>query len=224
MELSRKGCRYEDRKIQKSNGFDFSISEDEFKSVYRILQENKIHKMSFTDGLIHDYDGVSLSVQWKTGQAEVSQSGRKIHSSWDKEWKTVTGALEKIREREYTKALQEYSIMIDRSLSGSFIHIQSDSGLFLRKYIDSKVLKENPILAKTLPGTHSVYLVHYAGYDIKKRDEIYSDFDPERASVWEEKHNTYINTLKSKSYSLTLDTSSRRTFRIIKKADQIIIQ
>lgn len=224
MELARKGCRYEDRKIQKSNGFDFSISDDEMKSVYRVLQENKIHKMSFTDGLIHDYDGVSLSVQWKGGQAEVSQSGRMVNSSWSKEWKTVTDMLEKIREREYAKALQEYSVFLDQSLSGNFIHIQSDIGLFFRKYIDESVMKESPIHFKALPGEHPVFCFLYEGYDIKKRKEIYSDFDQEKASVRLEKHNAYLNTLKNRSFSLKLDTSAKKTFRIMKKGDQIIIQ
>ncbi|HMV79088.1 MAG TPA: hypothetical protein PL048_13615 [Leptospiraceae bacterium] len=224
MELTRKGCRYEDTKIQKSNGFDFSLSEDELKAVYRILQENKIDRIGYTDGLIHDYDGVSLSVHWKTGNAEVSQSGRKVSSRWLNEWKTVTDVLEKIREKEYSKALQEYSVFIDQSLLGNFIHIQSDTGLSLRKYINQSVLKENPIRAKTLPGTHSVYCILYQGYDLKKRNEIYSDFDPERASLWDEKHNAYINTLKTISFSLKLDTSSKKSFRIMKKGDQIIIQ
>ncbi|HNI98771.1 MAG TPA: hypothetical protein PL169_22085, partial [Leptospiraceae bacterium] len=128
------------------------------------------------------------------------------------------------REKEYSKALQEYSVFIDQSLLGNFIHIQSDTGLSLRKYINQSVLKENPIRAKTLPGTHSVYCILYQGYDLKKRNEIYSDFDPERASLWDEKHNAYINTLKTISFSLKLDTSSKKSFRIMKKGDQIIIQ
>lgn len=225
LELSSKNSRYIDKFIQKENEISFTLPPEELTAIYQTLLKNKLHKIQYTDGLIHDYDGVSLSVSWKGGSLDVSQSGRKIKSNWEKEWANVITPLEKIKEREIKNAQGELQLNLDKSLLNSFIHVQFDSpGFVFRKYVDANLLKENPIKVKTLPGVVSIYCILYKGYDIKKREEIYSDFDPERASLWDNKHNEYLSSLKQESFPLKLDFKTKKTFQLIRKGDTLHIQ
>ena len=226
MEITPKNCVYKDKSIRKENEFNFTLATEELTNIYRILAKNKVHKIDFADeGLIHDYDGVSLIVSWGNKSIDISQSGRRVSPSWTKEWNSITELLEKIRERELTNATKEVELILDKSLVGSFIHIQMDSNHFtFRKYIDTNTLKENPIRFKLLSGTHSAFCILYKDYDLKKKKEIYSDFDSERSSIWDEKHNQYVNSLKSETFDLSLDSSSKKLFQLMKKKDKLVIE
>lgn len=226
MEITPKNCVYKDKSIRKENEFNFTLATEELTNIYRILAKNKVHKIDFADeGLIHDYDGVSLIVSWGNKSIDISQSGRRVSPSWTKEWNSITELLEKIRERELANATKEVELILDKSLVGSFIHIQMDSNHFtFRKYIDTITLKENPIRFKLLSGTHSAFCILYKDYDLKKKKEMYSDFDPDRSSIWDEKHNQYVNSLKSETFDLSLDSSSKKLFQLMKKKDKLVIE
>ena len=226
MEITPKNCVYKDKSIRKENEFNFTLATEELTNIYRILAKNKVHKIDFADeGLIHDYDGVSLIVSWGNKSIDISQSGRRVSPSWTKEWNSITELLEKIRERELANATKEVELILDKSLVGSFIHIQMDSNHFtFRKYIDTITLKENPIRFKLLSGTHSAFCILYKDYDLKKKKEMYSDFDPDRSSIWDEKHNQYVNSLKSETFDLSLDSSSKKSFQLMKKKDKLVIE
>ena len=226
MEITPKNCVYKDKSIRKENEFNFTLATEELTNIYRILAKNKVHKIDFADeGLIHDYDGVSLIVSWGNKSIDISQSGRRVSPSWTKEWNSITELLEKIRERELANATKEVELILDKSLVGSFIHIQMDSNHFtFRKYIDTITLKENPIRFKLLSGTHSAFCILYKDYDLKKKKEMYSDFDPDRSSIWDEKHNQYVNSLKSETFDLSLDTRSKKSFQLLKKKDKLVVQ
>lgn len=226
MEITPKNCVYKDKSIRKENEFNFTLTNEELTTIYRNLIKNKIHKIDFADeGLIHDYDGNSLIVSWGNNNIDISQSGRRVSPNWSKEWNSITELLEKIRERELANATKEVELVLDKSLVGSFIHIQMDSNHFtFRKYVDTNTLKENPIRFKLLSGTHSAFCILYKDYDLKKKKEIYSDFDPDRSSVWDEKHNQYINSLKRETFDLSLEASSKKSFHLIKKKDKLVIE
>lgn len=225
MEMSLKNCKYKDQFIQKENEFSFSLTSEELKSIYQSLIKNKVNRIENADDIMHDFDGVSLSISWKGGSVEVSQSGRRIKSNWQKEWNNIITPLDKIKEREYLKALGELQLNLDKSLLNSYIHFQSDSfAKTINKYIDESTLMENPILIKTLPGIISVHCTLYKGYDPKKKAEIYADFEPERSSLWDNKHNEYLNSLKQETFYLTLDFKTKKAFQLIRKGDKIQIQ
>lgn len=225
MELTTNNCKYQDKSIRRENEFSFTITPEELNTIYQSFNKNKLNKIENDDDFLHDYDGISLSVSWAGKSIEISQSGRRIKSSWQKEWNNIITPLEKLREREIANAQKEMQLTFDKSLIGSFIHIQIDSSnTLIRKYIDAAALKENPIRIKTLPGSISVYCVLYKGYDPKKKAEIYSDFDPERSSLWDQKHNEYINSLQQESFTLTLDFTTKKSFLLIRKADKLHIQ
>jgi len=226
MEITSKTCNYIDKSIRKENEFSFVLTPEELTTIYRTLTKNKVHKIDFADEeLIHDYDGISLSISWGNNKIDLSQSGRRISPNWSNEWKNITEQLEKIKTRELANATKEVELTLDKSLIGSFLHIQMDSTNFtFRKYIDANSLKENPIRLKLLSGTHSVFCILYKGYEEKKKKEIYSDLDPERSSLWDEKHNQYVNSLKSETFDLSLDTGSKKSFQLMKKKDKLVIQ
>ena len=226
MEITPKNCIYKDKSIRKENEFNFTLTTEELTNIYRILAKNKVHKINFADEeLIHDYDGISLIVSWGNNKIDLSQSGRRVSPSWTKEWNSITELLEKIRERELTNATKEVELILDKSLVGSFIHIQMDSNHFtFRKYIDTDTLKENPIRFKLLSGTHSAFCILYKDYDLKKKKEIYSDFEPDRSSIWDEKHNQYVNSLKNETFDLSRDTRSKKSFQLLKKKDKLVVQ
>lgn len=226
MEINSNTCKYIDKSIHKENEFSFALTPEELTAIYRSFVKNKVHKINFADEeLIHDYDGISLTISWGNNKIDLSQSGRRISPNWSIEWKNITGQLEKIKTRELANATKEVELTLDKSLIGSFLHIQMDSNHFtFRKYIDANTLKENPIRLKLLSGTHSVFCILYKDYDEKKKKEIYSDFDPERSSLWDEKHNQYVNSLKSETFDLSLDTSSKKSFQLIRKKDKLVIQ
>ncbi len=225
MELTTNNCKYQDKSIHRENEFSFKITPEELNTIYQSFKKNKLHKIENDDDFLHDYDGISLSVSWAGKSIDISQSGRRIKSSWQKEWNNIITPLEKVREREIANAEKEMQLTFDKSLIGSFIHIQIDSSnTLIRKYIDATALKENPIRIKSLPGSISMYCILYKGYDPKKKAEIYSDFDPERSSLWDQKHNEYLNSLKQESFTLTLDFTTKKSFQLIRKADKLQIQ
>ncbi|HRG45054.1 MAG TPA: hypothetical protein PLG41_02530 [Leptospiraceae bacterium] len=225
MEMSVKNCKYKDQFIQKENEFSFNLTSEELRAIYRSFVKNKLNRIENADDMMHDYDGVSLSVSWKGGSVDVSQSGSRIKSNWQKEWDNIITPLYKIKEREYIKALSELQLNLDKSLLNSFFHLQSDSSaMTIHKYIDESTLKENPIRIKTLPGIVSIQCTLYKGYDLKKKAEIYADFDPERSSLWDNKHNEYLNSLKQETFYLTLDFKTKKVFQVIRKGDKIQIQ
>ena len=204
MEMSLKNCKYKDQFIQKENEFSFSLTSEELKSIYQSLIKNKVNRIEIADDMM---------------------SGRRIKSNWQKEWNNIITPLDKIKEREYLKALGELQLNLDKSLLNSYVHFQSDSfAKTINKYIDESTLMENPILIKTLHGIISVHCTLYKGYDPKKKAEIYADFEPERSSLWDNKHNEYLNSLKQETFYLTLDFKTKKAFQLIRKGDKIQIQ
>lgn len=219
MELKENNCKYSDKFINTSNDFSFRLSKEEWKELYHILRKNKVHKITTSSEMIHDYDGLSLSIQWENKSIQISQSGSRISSNWEKEWNAITSHLEKIRSNEYQKAVKSVEISLDKSLVGNFIHIQANSqGVVFRKYVELKNISEDKIQLKFLPGKHRIYAIQYEGYDPKKFEEAKANsMYPDNAL------NPYLETLKANHFTLTIETIQKGSFIIRMKDKKLVV-
>lgn len=220
MEISEKKCNYADKFINNSNEFNFNLSKEEFTQVYQVLRKNSVHKITTANEMIHDYDGLSISIQWGNNSIQISQSGSKISSRWEKEWNNIISLLEKIRAREIEKAVKAIEIQLDKSLVGKFLHVQANTmGVVFRDYIDNNTIQKQLIQIKLIPGNHKIYSILYEGYDPKKLEEAKANsMYPDNAL------NPYLESLKTNSATLTIDTTKKTSFKIVLKDKKLAIE